>query len=126
MNLLVWNEEFSIGNKIMDYQRKYLLILLNDLIFNLNSSEEEKNKKFRTWLRYLILHFRFEEEYFCEIPKEKVKLHILNHKNFIEKLLVIENYLFIKDKRDSKELMIFLLDWLNYHSIQDSEVFNII
>ena len=114
---LLWNDDFSIGVKIIDEQHKQFITVLSELIDSVGKpeSDEEIEKVFSGIDKYLTLHFKTEEKYFKEFNYKGAKEHIKDHVSFKKKIAGIKQE-YKKDKiLSSFNLANFLEDWLVTH-----------
>lgn len=124
--LIIWDEDnFAIGIESIDLQHKTLVSNINELHFAIESNNVNKmlvQHLFDKLYDYTIYHFKEEENYLNHLNEQDYKLHILQHKHFIEELDRLKcsgNELDI-----SADLLYFLTDWLMHHIVSEDKKLN--
>ena len=90
MEILRWDERFSVGNKEMDFQHKMLLNFVNYL--TTGSGKGYKHHEMKELMAELVdyteYHFAAEEELLKEHPS--IDIHRIMHAEFTETILHFE------------------------------------
>jgi len=136
MGFIKWQEEFQTGHTEVDEQHRKLLNTLNDIHFLINTRIDfRKLKEIIFFLNdYIIEHFGTEEKLMQEssgLPKALHKLHLKEHRFFIDKIQEFSSFLEIQepfDEGDQKKqqdiftyaskLFEFLGRWFAHHILE--------
>lgn len=123
MEILRWDERFSVGNKEMDFQHKMLLNFVNYL--TTGSGKGYKHHEMEDFLEELIdyteYHFAAEEELLRKHPS--IDIHREMHAEFTQTV-----HHFEKEFKKGKEtinaaLFSFLVDWIQNHLLKTDVTF---
>lgn len=116
-DFFIWQNNYSVGNIIIDDQHKQLIEILNNL-HNAFIKKEHENKIGLVILNlvdYTEIHFKTEERLFKQSNYEHSQEHINEHKLFIKQVNKFKSN-FNKDKTIlTKDILIFLKEWLEQH-----------
>lgn len=116
-NFFIWQQSFSVNNKIIDDQHKQLIIMLNDL-YNMFIEKDDRKKVGLIILKlvdYTKIHFKTEERFFNQTNYKFTNEHIKEHSSFIEEVNIFKDK-FREEKAElTYELMTFLKEWLYNH-----------
>lgn len=112
-----WEEKYSVGIQSIDNQHKEIFGLLDKLFESLKSGKAPvtTNTIITELENYAVAHFHKEEFFFRQFNYADSADHINEHRQFIEKILVIK-----ADARSGKltssfELINFLKNWIEHH-----------
>jgi len=117
MALIRWSdEEYSVGINIIDKQHKILVDLINRLSEAINKEATASliSSLFHELTEYTKFHFKAEEVYFSTLNEIDSQLHQLQHKHFVEQLMVF-NEQHEQACFSYTDLLYFLSDWLIIH-----------
>lgn len=125
MALISWSDEFSIHIKEIDDQHRQLLELLNVLF------EAMKQGKGRDILGdilnklvdYTAYHFSTEERLFKQYGYPDAEQHKNEHDAFIVQVLTFQESYNKGHSLVTKEVLLFLTDWLKGHILQVDKKF---
>lgn len=117
MPIIQWNQVFSVNIKQIDAQHMKLVELVNLLH---DSMKEGKGKEVLSRIlneltAYTANHFKTEEDLFKKYGYPKTEVHILEHKNLVEKVLQIKGNFESGKVVLTSDVMNFLRDWLTNH-----------
>ncbi len=114
---LIWDEKYSVGVAEIDNQHKRMFAVINELLdaINTNTTQEQLGNVIDELIKYKIFHFATEEKYFKLFNYEGTDEHILKHKEFNDKLMVLKDKYPIYSVEFAFELVDFLEDWLIGH-----------
>src|SRR5680860_388270 len=120
MNLIPWEDKYSIGIVEIDDQHKKMLSIINRLH---NLLEEKKNDSpneieaiIQEMVDYAIYHFQTEEKYFKLFSYEKSEEHIGIHNQYKAKIEDWhKRYSETKDGAIFFEISTYLHDWWTWH-----------
>lgn len=117
MELIQWDESYSVKNDTIDQQHKKLFSLINE--FNQNVSLDSANEKMEKLLQglkdYIVFHFKTEEMYLkmCNYPH--YEQHKKEHEKFIEKVADIEHKYLNGTFTNLSEITAFFKAWITHH-----------
>ena len=115
MEILRWNERFSVGSSTIDLQHKMLFNFANYLTTGSgqNFNRQETEEILDELLDYTVYHFNYEEELLAKHPH--IEEHRAKHAEFKAKAI-----LFVKEFKEGKkeinsELFSYLVQWIRNH-----------
>jgi hemerythrin len=119
LNLLSWEENYSVHVKQIDEQHKGLLKIMNNLIREISGiPDKERVSQFIAQIvKYKSEHFNTEEGYFKQFQYEGTEEHILAHREFGIKLKSIQDKFSDDAIGFAFALVDFLEDWLVDHML---------
>ena len=122
MNLLEWDEKFSVGVNLIDGQHKKLFEMANEYYnaFNRGFSENAIERLLDGLLNYVAVHFGTEERYFAEYGYEDTKAHKREHQIIVLKVKDLVNKWQKRENPAEEEVSKFLKIWLEQH-IMDTD-----
>lgn len=119
MDLIKWDNDFSVHIKEIDEQHKKLINLINDTYEHMKNDkgQEIMPKIFEQLNTYTNEHFNTEEKYFKMFNYFDKENHIKEHQAFKRK---IEEFKSSSNKTSdlTYEILMFLSDWLHKHLIE--------
>ena len=123
MELLQWNQKFSVGNQDVDLQHKKLFELLNHLITGseIASEHDKMNMILEKLVAYTDYHFAFEEGLMKNHPL--IEVHRKVHGEFVEKIGFFQEKFNSEKEEINGELFSFLVDWLRDHILETDAIF---
>ena len=114
---VLWNESYSVGIEKIDTQHKKLIDILNQLYESF--VDQTVGQKIEDVLLDLVdytnYHFRTEEELFEEYNYPHKEKHIVEHVEFIQKIIDFNEDFKAGKSALSFQLMNFLRNWLIKH-----------
>jgi len=125
MSYFKWNDDYKVGNQVIDYQHRRLMGLVNDLY------EIQKNEDFHEKLveviieelkHYAKFHFRTEEEFLKEANYPEIKEHQKLHHAFEREL---DNLFEQRHRYEdiAEKVFNFLCNWLEHHiKVEDKKM----
>lgn len=86
--MLVWREQMSVGNDIVDSDHRYLLCLINAIELSCRTQQPEETLRLilHQLMEYADFHFRREERIQLAIGYSHLVEHELSHQNLREYL----------------------------------------
>ena len=114
---LEWEEKYNVGVAKIDGQHQKMFMVINNLIDTIKTTptQEQLSPIMTSLIEYKKFHFDTEEKYFKKFNYSKTEEHITAHRQFNERLQVIQE----KNQNDAislaYELIDFLEDWLIDH-----------
>jgi len=114
---IVWEDEYSVGVKLIDDQHKMFFSIINELVEAINNKIDKETITgiLEQLVQYKKFHFATEERYFKEFNYENTDDHMARHREFNAHLKKI------KEKNDgdmltlSFDLVDFIEDWFVKH-----------
>lgn len=118
--LIQWDDtKYSVKIRSIDEQHKKLVVLINQLFDAMTKGEAHSQLSgiIQELIKYTGYHFGTEEAYFAKLGYDKVYTteHENKHKEFVQQVIKFQNDFEIGNVTLSKEIMIFLKDWLINH-----------
>lgn len=123
MEIIRWDDRFSVGNKDMDFHHKMLLNLVNYLTTGSGKGYQHHEMKeiLEELIDYTKYHFAAEEELLKKHPS--IDSHRQMHVEFTETVHHFETQ-FKKGKETiNSSLFTFLVDWMRNHLLKTDVVF---
>ncbi len=115
--LINWNERFIIDNSSIDEQHKQLINIINDLYsaFVEGKVNEVIENIIIELKKYIIFHFKTEEDFFDRVNYIHKEEHIGEHRKFIDQISAFNESFINSQTSLSYDIMNFLRDWLQNH-----------
>ena len=115
MTAIKWDDNYSVGVKVIDKQHKHFVGLLNTLYESLESNNTAKIPDIiKDLTSYADHHFKTEEEYFAKFHYENAEVHMAAHNELRAKVRG-----FTDRQGDPRalgfDLLYFLEKWLLVH-----------
>jgi hemerythrin len=116
MVLIEWTPALSVNIQSIDAQHKKLFEYLNNLYDALSEAREKEilERLFHDLEEYTHYHFSNEEKHFSEYGYAEKDAHILQHHEFIRRLVQMKQQIGA-GTMDAEDLLTFLVDWLRFH-----------
>jgi hemerythrin len=123
MELFSWCKYYSVNNDELDRHHKSLFDILNRLYAS--SLGDDYAKCLDPIIVELVLysdyHIIEEEQYMRDVGYKEIDKHVLEHREFTQKILQLQQ---VADKDDlvtAKELIIFLGEWILNHIFDEDK-----
>jgi hemerythrin len=116
--LIQWDDrKMSVNIEEIDRQHKALVGLINNLfdVVKAGRSNEIFEKLISDLIRYTEFHFSDEENYFKQYNYPEAKAHMLQHKEFIDKVSLFKKDFDSGKTGLTRKVLDFLRDWLVEH-----------
>jgi hemerythrin len=112
-----WQDEYSVGIKEIDNQHMNLLKIINKLINEQQGEFEAKqfSETIPSLIHYAYTHFATEERYMAQVNFPGQQKHILEHIDFIMKVLSLAMKAEGGNRKSRLELIRFLKTWFSLH-----------
>ena len=125
MELLSWNENYSLGIQEIDNQHKQLIELVNELYTAMmtKKTKDSLQKVLEGLVNYTINHFNTEETYFRKFNYSSTIAHVEEHQLFVAKVLEFQNSFNEGKTTVSMEILSFLRDWIVQHILGSDRQF---
>ncbi len=114
---VIWNESFSVGDKLMDDQHRFLLSIINDL-FNAmqkNMAEQGVHQIVEKMVKYTKIHFSSEEAMLREVRYPGYTTQVMEHIKFTGQVLAFQDQIVYKKRGLNIEILNFLKEWWINH-----------
>jgi hemerythrin-like metal-binding protein len=121
MDQFYWSESFSVHDEELDSHHRKLIALFNSLYdCFLNSADSAAiGQIIQELMWYADYHFRAEERYMALRDYAGIDAHRAEHLFFIKKVSNLQSRNFMDDPDVSRELVIYLGNWLINHVIRE-------
>jgi len=127
MALFTWDNKYSVNNEVLDNHHKALFDILNRL-YNSCFEENESivlSSIYEELVSYINYHFSAEEHYmrnrgYCDTDR-----HIIAHNMFKERILLLQQDININNIVVTKELIVYLGNWLLNHVLVEDKKYSI-
>jgi len=127
-SLYLWQEDYVIGNDIIDIHHEYLLHYLNDLHHSLShhGGIEKIASALSELKKYTHIHFRAEEKMMEEMEYPKLASHIKLHQQFEDKINICYEEFKFNPIIPPISLVEYLKEWfINHICVVDRQVFSL-
>jgi hemerythrin-like metal-binding protein len=119
MQLLKWEDRFSVGIREFDLHHKILFEMINSLIL---ARENEHNQAaigstLEQLIQYTIFHFTAEESTMAYFGFEGLEAHKVEHAKLLEKVRTYQKDFKAGKKISIDDLLDFLAAWLLDHTL---------
>ena len=127
MALFKWYKSYSVNNEELDCHHKTLFGIFNRLYDNCFGHESAKclNPIIEELVLYSDYHFSAEEQYMRNLKYKDIDKHISEHKAFTQRALQLQQVVSKDDFELTKELIVFLGNWLLNHVMVEDKKFSI-
>jgi hemerythrin-like metal-binding protein len=117
METLKWQDEYSVGVGDIDNQHRGLMKIINTIIEQQQGNPEAKKFKdiIGSLIHYAYTHFATEENYLTQTNYPDLQVHVLEHIDFIMKVLSLAQLVENGDQKNRDELLSFLKKWYASH-----------
>ncbi len=117
MNAITWDDSYTVGVGDLDNQHKGLLNIINRLIEANNKKADSKQCSdiIALLIHYAYTHFAAEENYMTQVEYPDQQKHILEHVDFIMKVMSLSLKVEQGSQSDRSELLDFLKEWFASH-----------
>ena len=117
LKIVEWTSDLDTGIKLIDDQHKMLCAYINSLYraMRRGSSGTDLIGIVGNLRDYTVTHFSTEEQYFSHSSYPDTAKHKEVHKNFVAKVVEVENSLKTGNAKVGNDLLEFLKSWLLQH-----------
>ncbi len=119
MQLLVWEDRFSVGIREFDQQHKILFEMINSLIIAKENNSEQivVERALAQLVQYTIYHFTAEESMMRYFNFDGLEEHEKEHASLLKQVHAYQEKLTTKEGVSFDELLNFLAGWLLDHTL---------
>ena len=127
MELFKWYKTYSVNNEELDNHHKTLFNILNRLYENCIGTDIPNclDPIVVELVSYSNYHFTAEEQHMRSIGYKEIDRHILEHRAFTERTLQLQQVADKDELEATKELIVFLGNWLLHHVIEEDKKYSI-
>jgi len=127
MELFTWYKKYSVNNEELDNHHKALFDMLNRLYENCLGKDRPHclDPIIEELVSYSNYHFSAEEQYMRNLKYRDIDKHISEHKAFTQRALQLQQVVSKDDFELTKELIVFLGNWLLYHVMVEDKKFSV-
>lgn len=117
MELIEWNEKYSLNIKVLDEQHRILIDMVNELYIAINEGKGNLvlGDMLSRLISYSIEHFTTEEKYFEQYSYPEANFHKEEHLNFIQKVTDFRDSFDEGKMGLSIDVLNFLKTWVKTH-----------
>lgn len=117
MALIEWSDNISVGIESIDKQHKVLIGMINEFydLIKIKSNNALIEDLIGKMKRYTLVHFKFEESLFESHNFPYTEEHKIEHQDFVNKVIDLEQRLQDGKLIVSFEVTSFLKKWLLEH-----------
>ncbi len=126
--LIQWSNEYELGDEVIDFQHKKLVLLLNQLHDAIESNTQELLVAIclDELVKYTQTHFTQEESIMDEaegLTDDFIDSHKKTHRGFVNKIENFKKQYYEGKAEVSEGIITFLKDWLvNHILLTDKEL----
>jgi len=127
MPLFTWYDKYSVNNEELDSHHKTLFDIFSRLYDNCLKAKSTHcvGPIIHDLLSYADYHFKAEEHYMEDAGYKDLLKHSQMHSYFIEKAMEMKKVENKDDLELTKELTVFLGNWLLHHVIEEDRKYKI-
>jgi len=122
MDRVLWNDDYSVGNKELDDQHLKIFSLINDLVDKSGqvSCKDLNTSAIREMIRYAKEHLLFEERLLKEVKYPDYDSHVELHKEYLITVAELSMKLMKEcDENTKNEFLTFLAHWWKNHILNE-------
>jgi len=125
MGLFTWYKAYSVNNEELDDHHKILCDILNKLYDNCLLTDQPNCLApiVDELVSYSNYHFSSEEQHMRNIGYKDIDKQIIDHNDFKQRILQLQQVVNKNDIELTKELVVFLGDWFLHHVIEEDKKF---
>ena len=123
MDIIKWEDRFSVGNSAIDAQHKRLFDILNSIAQNVHTSVQSDSitHLLNQLSSYASYHFTFEQKNMQEIGYPDYLSHLEQHRQYIKKVFQLTNDAINEKQSVTQEMFDFLQTWLLNHVLKSDQ-----
>jgi len=127
MSLFIWYKTYSVNNEELDNHHKALLGIINKLHDNCFGKDNANclDPIVEELVSYSDYHFSAEEQHMRNIGYKDIERHVVEHKEFTQKIFRLQQVANKNDFELTKELIVFLGNWICHHIIEEDKKFSL-
>jgi len=127
MVLFTWYKKYSVNNEELDNHHKVLFNTINKLYENCLGTDSPNCLEpiIDELVSYSKYHFSAEEQYMKSKGYKDTEKHIIEHRAFTQKTGELQQVVNKNDFELTKELIVFLGNWLLHHVMEEDKKYSI-
>ena len=127
MELFKWYKSYSVNNEELDNHHKTLCKIINMLYENclVNNQANCLDPIVEELVSYSNYHFLAEDQHMRNIGYKDIDKHIIEHNDFKQRALQLQQVVNKNDIELTKELVIFLGNWFLHHVMEEDKKFSV-
>lgn len=127
MELFTWYKKYSVNNGELDKHHEKLFEIMNRLYSNCfnNKNVNDLGPIIEELESYSDYHFKAEEQHMRNIGYKDIDKHRAEHRAFTQRTLQLRHVVDKDDFELSKELIVFLGNWLLHHVMEEDKKYSI-
>ena len=127
MELFKWYKTYSVNNEELDNHHKTLCKIINKLYENclVNNQANCLDPIVEELVSYSNYHFSAEDQHMRNIGYKDIDKHIIEHNDFKQRALQLQQVVNKNDIELTKELVIFLGNWFLHHVMEEDKKFSV-
>jgi hemerythrin-like metal-binding protein len=127
MELFKWYKTYSVNNEELNNHHKTLFNILNRLYENCIGTDIPNclDPIVVELVSYSNYHFTTEELYMRNKGYKDIDKHILEHRTFTQRTLHLQQIVNKNDFELTKELIVFLGNWILHHVMEEDKKFSV-
>jgi hemerythrin len=112
-----WDNNYSVGNPLLDNQHKTLIKLINKLHLSMQAGKGKQVLAtiLSDLVSYTIEHFTYEEQMMIKYSFPEFDQHKLEHKKLAQKVIELQNNFSNGSMLLTIDVLDFLKQWLSNH-----------
>ena len=126
---ITWNDNFTVGIKLIDDQHKELVNITNELYDACLKGGDEAAACFKKTIRMMVNHakevFTYEEDLFQQTSYPAMAQHKAQHREFIKTILEHEKKFQSGVRFAPNSFVRYLMDWISSHIAVSDKNFGI-
>ncbi len=128
MELFKWYKAYSVNNEELDTHHRTLFGILNRLYENCLGTDIPHclDPIVDELVSYSKYHFSAEEQFMRTIGYKEIDNQISEHRSFTQRALHLQQVVIKSDIEHTKELIIFLGDWILHHIMEEDKKFSVL
>lgn len=119
MSEFVWQDDYLLGNKLVDQQHKQLFDLANQLVKS--SRKEDLIDNAMRLYKHVREHFQAEESFMKDHGYPDYQQHVLTHNLMLDKLVHVSDKI-RTDEWQQQEVRLFMREWIGHILDEDSAI----
>lgn len=127
MELFKWYKKYSVNNEEIDNHHKTLFNITNKLLANCLDTNQSNCLEpiIEELVAYSNYHFSAEEQYMRNMGYKDIDKHISEHRSYTQRILYLQQVANKNDFGLTKELVVFLGNWILHHVIEEDKKFSV-
>jgi hemerythrin len=128
MSLFIWYKTYSVNNEELDNHHKALLDIINRLHDNCFGKDNTNclDPIVEELVSYSSYHFTAEEQHMRNIGYKDIERHIVEHNEFAQKILRLQQVVNKNDFELTKELIVYIGNWICNHVLVKDKKYSVI